>query len=202
MEALMFKTEDFDAMFDASEDPWSFRTRWYEERKRALTLACLPERRYERAFEPGCANGELTAMLALRCDYVLATDGSQRAVQLARARNLPHHHVWVEQALLPEQFPSGEFDLIVLSEFGYYLDSHALDQTIARTRNALRPGGTVLACHWRRPIEGCPRAGDDVHRQLEAHLRMPRLMQMVDEDFRLDVWCADARSVGEREGLA
>jgi SAM-dependent methyltransferase len=202
MEALMFKTEDFDALFDASEDPWSFRTRWYEERKRALTLASLPERRYERAFEPGCANGELTAMLALRCDYVLATDGSQRAVDLARARNLPHRHVWVEQGWLPAQFPSGEFDLIVLSELGYYLDSHALDQTIARTRKALRSGGTVLACHWRRPIEGCPRAGDDVHRHLEANLRMPRLMQMVDDDFRLDVWTSDPRSVGEREGLA
>lgn len=95
----------------------------------------------------------------------------------------------------------GEFDLIVLSELGYYLDSHSLDRTIAWTREALRPGGTVLARRGRRPIEGCACAGEGVHRHFETNLRMPRLLQVVDDDLRLDVWYADRRSVGEREGL-
>ncbi|MBC7682848.1 MAG: hypothetical protein H7172_10975, partial [Ferruginibacter sp.] len=36
----------FDALFKDTEDPWGFRTRWYETRKRALTLASLPADRY------------------------------------------------------------------------------------------------------------------------------------------------------------
>ena len=65
----------FDAMFAKSNDPWKFRSRWYERRKRALTLACLPSARYAHGFEPGCANGELSACLATRCDRLLVSDG-------------------------------------------------------------------------------------------------------------------------------
>lgn len=43
----------FDAMYEANHDPWGFNSRWYEERKRAITLAVLPERRYANAYEPG-----------------------------------------------------------------------------------------------------------------------------------------------------
>jgi hypothetical protein len=35
----------FEAMFAKSDDPWKFKSRWYERRKRALTLACLPDDR-------------------------------------------------------------------------------------------------------------------------------------------------------------
>ena len=63
----------FDRLFEASEDPWGFRTRWYEARKRSITLACLPEAHYQNAYEPGCANGELAAALAPRmcCQKVI-----------------------------------------------------------------------------------------------------------------------------------
>src|ERR1700712_2065045 len=72
----------FDAMFQASADPWKYKERWYEERKRALTLACLPQRRYASGYEPGCANGELSAALAGRCDRLLISDGTAAAAEL------------------------------------------------------------------------------------------------------------------------
>lgn len=56
----------FDRMYVGTEDPWQLSTRWYEERKYAITLALLPERRYRHAFEPGCSIGTLTAQLARR----------------------------------------------------------------------------------------------------------------------------------------
>ena len=64
----------FDGLFAASEDPWHFKQRWYEQRKRAMTLACLPRARYASGYEPGCANGELSAALAGRCDRLLISD--------------------------------------------------------------------------------------------------------------------------------
>ena len=70
----------FDGLFAASPDPWGFESRWYEHRKRALTLACLPSLRYRYGYEPGCANGELSAALADRCDRLLVSDGAEKAV--------------------------------------------------------------------------------------------------------------------------
>jgi hypothetical protein len=68
--------EYFEDVYAASEDPWGFTTRWYEERKYSLSLAMLPRRRYGDAFEPGCSIGVLTAMLASRCDRLLSCDVS------------------------------------------------------------------------------------------------------------------------------
>jgi SAM-dependent methyltransferase len=191
----------FDALFDRHDDPWSFRTRWYEVRKRALTLACLPQERFASGFEPGCANGELSAALALRCDQLVVSDGSARAVDLARHRTAGSPGVQVRHAWVPEDWPQETFDLIVISELGYFLTSHALDTFISKTRVSLRPGGTVLACHWRRRSDDCEFNGDDVHQRLATGLKLPHLSQLLEDDFRIDVWSDEAKSVAEREGF-
>lgn len=193
---------DFDSLFATSDDPWQFRSRWYEHRKRALTLASLPAARFASAWEPGCANGELSAALATRCDRLLATDGSEPAVLAARSRNAANAHVEVRTAWLPRDWPAGRFDLIVVSEVAYYLDEAALADFCGRLRGTLAPGATVLACHWRRPIDGCTFNGDEVQRRIGSSLGLPRLLEIVDADLRLEVWCDDARSVAAREGLA
>ena len=71
----------FDEMYAGGDDPWQLSTRWYEQRKYAITLAMLPRRRYRHAFEPGCSIGTLTALLAQRCDRVTAVDVAEAAVQ-------------------------------------------------------------------------------------------------------------------------
>ena len=78
--------EYFERLYAASPDPWGFTTRWYEERKYALSLAMLPRRRYAEAFEPGCSIGVLTALLTPRCDRLLSWDVSAEAVRRARER--------------------------------------------------------------------------------------------------------------------
>lgn len=191
----------FDALFAQSDDPWHFKTRWYEERKRALTLAVLPARYYASIFEPGCANGELSAALASRCDRLLVMDGSDKAVELAQRRLSDWPHAEARQGFLPQAWPDANFDLIVVSEVAYYLDANQLATLMRRVRAALNPGGTVLACHWRRPIEGCEFNGDQVHDRLHAGLGMQRLTALTEPDFRLDVWSLDERSAAEREGL-
>lgn len=192
----------FDALFEGNPDPWQFKSRWYETRKRALTLACLPQLRYASAYEPGCANGELSAALAPRCDRLLVTDGAPRAVAMASARLADFSNVQVRQAWVPSKWPAETFDLIVLSEFGFYLGQKDLDILAEKALRSLRPGGTVLACHWRRPIEGCEFNGDEVHHILSKALDLTQVCQVVDPDMLMDVWCSDARSVAQHEGFA
>ncbi|MDA8455710.1 class I SAM-dependent methyltransferase [Acidovorax sp. GBBC 3334] len=193
----------FEALYEQSDDPWRFDGSWYEARKRRLLLASLPHERYARAFEPGCATGLLTAELAARCDSLLATDGADRALAIAARRLRPQHpHVSLARMWVPDEWPEGTFDLIVLSEFVYYLAPEAIDRLAQRVRGALAPDGVVAACHWRPPIAGCALAGDAVHERLAQQLALRRALQATDADFRLDVWTAGARSVAgiERRG--
>lgn len=193
--------DTFERLFRESDDPWRFKTRWYEARKRAITLACLPERRYVSGYEPGCANGELSADLATRCDRLLVSDLSERAVELARTRLAGCPHVRVVQAELPDGWPNESFDLIVISELGYFLDAQRVDALANYARASLMPGGTVLACHWRRPIQGGELDGDAVHDRLARRLGLKVISEVREADFVLHVWSDDARSVAEREGF-
>ena len=189
----------FTGLYQRSDDPWLLRDRWYERRKRALTLAALPDEHYRRAYEPGCANGELTAELAPRCETLLAADLNPAAVELARQRVAHFQHVRVEQRAMPNDWPDGEFDLILISEVAYYLNGAQLAGLIARLTVSLAEGGTLIACHWRRPIEGWPHSGDHVHREFRAKLTFPLLSCYQDDDMVLDVWSSNTESTHQRE---
>ncbi|SDU94266.1 SAM-dependent methyltransferase [Pseudomonas mucidolens] len=194
-------TAYFDHLFTESDDPWDFRQRWYEQRKRALTLAVLTRPHYASIFEPGCANGELSAALATRCDRLLCCDTAAAAVSLAESRLQGFPHAQVQQRRLPEEWPAGSFELIVLSEWCYYLDHDDLGAMLDRALASLTDDGQVLACHWRPSIEGCPLNAEQVHGLLEQRLDMPRQAQMHDNDFLLDLWGRQSASVATLEGL-
>lgn len=194
-------TPYFDQLFAGNDDPWAFRQRWYERRKRALTLAVLTRPRYASVFEPGCANGELSAELASRCDRLLCCDTASAAVALAKKRLLGFSHAQVQQSRLPEQWPPGPFDLIVLSELCYYLDADDLHRLIDRASASLTADGQLLACHWRPVIEGCPQTAEQVHALLQQRLGMHLVVQHHESDFLLDLWSRDGTSVASHEGL-
>jgi SAM-dependent methyltransferase len=178
----------FDAMYEAASDPWGFEDRWYEQRKYAISLAQLPDRRYRSAFEPGCSIGVLSRMLAGRCDRLLSCDGAGAAVGAAarRTRDLPQARV--EQREIPRQWPPGRFDLIVFSEILYYFGDDDLEQVLSHGVRALLPGGTLLAVHWRHPVADYPRSGDDVHRALAARPGLARLVSHQEPDFLAEVY--------------
>lgn len=192
----------FRGLYAQGDDPWGYRTRWYEQRKRAITAACLPDRRYAQGFEPGCAGGDLAAELAPRCERYLAADLDPTAVAAATRRLAPMPQVQVRQLQLPEGWPHDlRADLVVLSELGYYLGAEGLAAVTRHTLASLAEGGVVLACHWRHPIEGCAMDGDAVQQALHEALGLQRLVQHLEPDFNLQVWSRDGRSPAAREGL-
>ena len=190
----------FEELFAESPDPWCFNERWYEQRKRALTLACLPAKRYLAGYEPGCANGELSAALATRCDRLLVSDGAQAAVKIATKRLSGFNHAEVRQAWLPDEWPDEKFDLIVLSEFLFYLELDAVERVIEKVQLSLRPHGTLLACHWRHPVPGSVVPGDHAHALLTRRLQLPKICSVVEADFLVDVWSSQP-SVAAAEGF-
>ncbi len=194
---MSLSADYFDRMYARDPDPWGFTSRWYERRKYALTLAALPFPSYDRALEVGCSVGVFTAALAARCTSLVALDPSATALSAARVR-VPES-VHLVQAAVPDGWPAGTYDLIVLSEVGYYLDERDLARLLDLIERDLAPGGAVVACHWRHPVEDYPLTGDQVHAALE---RWPRLSRIDEQDFLLDVLVPmGAVSVARQEGL-
>ncbi|WP_297368806.1 bifunctional PIG-L family deacetylase/class I SAM-dependent methyltransferase [Cryobacterium sp.] len=192
----------FDDFYAGSEDPWGFETRWYEARKRAITLAALPLDHYGAALELGCSIGVLSRDLAERCDTLLATDINEQALAVARDRLAGLPGVTVERRALPAEWPTGTFDLVVLSEIGYYCSPADLAVLLERSRQSLTPDGALVACHWRHPVGEYPLGGDEVHAVLAALPGLECTVRHQERDFVLEVYePGPARSVAQREGL-
>lgn len=192
----------FDQLYGAAQDPYGLRNRWYEARKRAVLLASLARSHYRNAYEPGCGAAELTAALAPRCLRLLASDFSERAVEGARQRTAALPQVRVERHVLPQSWPhdAGPFDLIVLSEVGYFLDGKAWAEVARACAGSLTDDGELVACDWRPDFEQRRQPTDDVQAALSA-LGLGLLVRHEEADFVLQVWSRDARSVATREGI-
>ena len=165
-------------------EPWGVDERWYERRKRDLVLALLPRPRFQRAAELGCSTGALTEALAGRAAEVVAVDSSSAAVEAARRRNAFEQHVEILRLDLPADLP-GSFDLVVVSELGYFLSPDALDELVAQVGRSLRPEGVLVLCHWRHPVRGWPLDGAEVHRRFAEGGVPPLRARYADPDVEV-----------------
>jgi len=182
--------EYFDKVYAANDDPWNFASSEYEAAKYAATLASLPQENYKKAFEIGCSIGVLTEQLAMKCDELLAIDVSEKALEQAKKRcaNLPN--VRLRRMSIPNEFPDEVFDLILISEVGYYLAPAdwlaAMDKVFA----SLAKGGQIALVHWTPPVHDYPQTGDAVHDSFAEYAggKMRNLKSFRKEKYRLDVW--------------
>lgn len=195
----------FDQMYAGVDDPWQLSSRWYEQRKYAITLALLPNRRYQHAFEPGCSIGTLGALLAGRCDRVTAVDVADAAVRGADARLREagcRDRVALGRSSVDAVWPPGSFDLLVLSEVAYYLEEDALAGVLGRECARLQPGANVVAAHWRHPVADYPLSGDAAHAVIARTPGLTPLACYRDRDVVVEVFdTGDGRSVAAREGV-
>ena len=102
---------------------------------------------------------------------------------------------------MPADWPSAQFEFVVLSELGYYLDEKSCQQLATLCVSTARD---VVAVHWRHLVEDYPLSGDHVHQIIEQTATdrgLERICSHIETDFRLGVWSRDRRSVASRTGL-
>jgi SAM-dependent methyltransferase len=162
----------FEAKYKETADPWDFSGSAYESQRYDAIIEAIAGRHYARCFEPGCSIGVLTERLATCCDEVYAIDFSPTASAQARARCAHLPQVEVHCASLPEGTPVKEFDLLVLSEIGYYFTAQDWRGVSGALVNSLRPGATILSAHWLGHSPDHRTSGDEVHEILLAHANL------------------------------
>ena len=137
----------FDDLYRAKDDPWNVTSSTYEREKFAATLAMLPpERRFRSVLDIGCSFGTLTARFAQRSDHVTAIDVSGEAIAKARREHGGVAHF--ERNELPEGWPKGRYDLIVMSEVLYFLTEHEIGEVAELAARDLSSNGICLLVNW------------------------------------------------------
>ena len=95
------------------------------------------------------------------CDDLLAIDVAEAALDRARAARTPRSRF--ERREIPEEFPDGAYDLIVVSEVLYYLDEPAFDATLNAIERTLLPAASCSPSTGARAPQRYPLTGDEVH---------------------------------------
>jgi trans-aconitate methyltransferase len=182
------KPDHFDALYAANPDPWNFAASPYERTKYTLTLDAIPKSRSPSALEVGCSIGVLTRLLASRCDSLLAVDAAQAPLVEARRRCADLPGVRFEQMFVPEQWPGGVFDLILLSEVVYYLSREDVGRLATSVTHSLAPVGSVILVHWTGSTD-YPLSGDEAVALFIERMGSARVVGRADRyaEFRLDV---------------
>jgi SAM-dependent methyltransferase len=186
----------FEEKYKADIDPWRFRTSEYEREKYEATIQALSKPRYRSGLEVGCAIGVLSALLSRRCEALLAVDGAPTAIAEASLQDLPN--VRFDTAFLPDEFPQGVFDLIVLSEVLYYFDEKDLERLADMCLDALDRQGEMILCHWLGETD-YPLPGDrasDLFANFVAR-RPARRVILHEGIYRLERWSFGARDADD-----
>jgi len=158
----------FEAKYQQAADPWNFATSRYELNRYACILASLRPRRFRRAFEAGCSIGVLTEQLAAICGHVDALDLSVTAAGRALERCRHLGNVDIQVGSVRTHVPPGLYDLIVVSEIGYYFHHDELLMLGAELSERLAPGGILLGAHWLGHSDDHLLSGDEVHESLSS----------------------------------
>ncbi|MBC3194721.1 methyltransferase domain-containing protein [Pseudonocardia sp. C8] len=145
-------------------DPYGIGLSPYEQQKYGTVMDTLAGHRFARALEVGCGEGDLSVRLAGHTDALVGVDICPAAVERA-ARRVPS--ATFARRTLPREMPDGTFDLIVCTDVLYYWEPVTLRVGIAALLDRLRPGGTLLAYHYRGDF-GQAGTADRVHEALRA----------------------------------
>lgn len=183
-------TEFFEQLYQENSDPWQFATSEYESKKYAVTLNALPRNLYQAGFEIGGSIGILTEKLARRCQSLLSIDVSEIAQAQAIDRCQHLTNIKFELMSVPESFPKKSFDLIVLSEVGYYWSWEDLRTAQSLIIDQLQSQGHLLLVHWTADRGILSLTGDEVHDDFLRLVpdKLKRIKSSTQDKYRLDLF--------------
>lgn len=84
--------------------------------------------------------------------------------------------------------PDPRFDLIVISELGYYFDAAGLAALAAAVQSTLAEDGLLVLCHWRHDFADRASSTAQVHTAFGRAGRMARQLRHLERDFLLETW--------------
>jgi SAM-dependent methyltransferase len=180
----------FEALYEVDSDPWQFETSEYEAQKYATTLSALPHASYQSGFEIGGSIGVLTEKLAHRCHSLLSIDVSKIAQKQAIQRCRHLFNVDFQLMSVPREFPDRYFDLVILSEVGYYWSWQDLRKAQRLMLDCLQPKGHLLLVHWTVDAKELPLTGSEVHNSFLKLVPDPlkHLKGLNEQRYRLDLF--------------
>ena len=158
----------FERLYQSNPDPWGYLTSSYEAAKYGHALEVLGDARFSNGLEVGCSIGVLTRMLAARCDALLGLDVVDQALEDATARCSDQFWVHFEKMRVPAAWPSGRFDLIVLSEVLYFLVPADIERMAAHVASSLMVGARVLLVNWLGKANDPCSGGEAAERFIQA----------------------------------
>ena len=180
----------FEALYQQNPDPWQFATSEYEAQKYATTLDALPNSLYQSGFEIGGSIGVLTEQLAKRCHSLLSVDVSEIPQRQAIDRCQHLDNIRFKLMSIPDRFPDEYFDLVVLSEVGYYWSLPDLIKAQRLILERMRPQGHLILVHWTVDARVLPLTGDAVHDAFVGLVpdRLKHIKNLTAPQYRLDLF--------------
>ena len=182
----------FDEVYREKEDPWNLATSNYERDKYRTTLAALPRESYGYALEIGCSIGVLTEALVSKCLKILAIDVADAPILQARERLANYPQIELKKMSVPAAFPNENFDLVVMSEVGYFFSIPDLSDLSDKIYDHLNNQGQLILVHWTHFVPDFPLTGDQVHEffmeQSGSEKRFKHLLHESTADYRLDLF--------------
>ena len=138
-------------------------------------------------LEVGCSIGVLTQSLGTRCDQLLSVDVSEKALALARQRSAETSHIQFMHMQIPKEMPNLCFDLVVISEVGYYWERRDLERAASKLAKVHLSGGHLVLVHLTEKVHDYPLTGDEVHEYWIGRSEWRTIHHFRHERYRLDV---------------
>jgi len=191
---------DFDAPY-LEPDPWGYLYRWYEQRRRHLIAAILPQHELGHVLEIGCSTGLMAQILAHRAQYWLGLDISEKAIALAQKNLANHANVDLLRADITQHWPNRNFDTYLICDVGYYLSVQQLERLAKQIELSAQATTVMLLAHWRHAFEQAKTSTQHVHHIMGGCSGLQILASYSDEDLLLEVWSGNGLSVARMEGF-
>ncbi|HEY5115063.1 MAG TPA: class I SAM-dependent methyltransferase [Nakamurella sp.] len=88
--------------------------------------------------------------------------------------------------VVPNDWPDGHFDLIVISEIATYLSDEDLTTLVRRTVTSLEDNGYLTLVNYRHPT-GTPHTADEVHHRFRVDPDLRPIANHEEPEFLLDI---------------